>query len=233
MQKPLIEVKELTKSFKKGSPILSDLSFTIYEGETLGLVGGSGSGKSTLGKLLLKLDDPCKGSVFYKGEDLFALDRHALKKVRREIQMVFQDPYSSLNPRFTVEDIVEEPLIIHRIGTKAERQKKVASLLQMVGLSSAVLKRTPHEFSGGQRQRIAIARALATSPRFLICDEPTSALDVSIQAQIANLLKDLQEELKLTCLLISHNLPLVHHLADRIMVLDQRQLIPSIPQNKY
>lgn len=225
MKKPLIEVKQLTKSYKDGASIFSDLSFNIYEGETLGLVGDSGSGKSTLGKLILRLDNPCKGSVLYKGQDLFTLDRHALKKVRAEIQMVFQDPYNSLNPRFTVEQIVEEPLTIHKIGTKEERQKRVNSLLEMVGLSSAALKRTPHEFSGGQRQRIAIARALATSPRFLICDEPTSALDVSIQAQICNLLKDLQEELKLTCLLISHNLPLVHHLADRIALLEKGQIM--------
>ncbi|SCA62903.1 Oligopeptide transport ATP-binding protein OppF [Chlamydiales bacterium SCGC AG-110-P3] len=225
---PLVEVTGLTKRFHHGRidhTAVDDVDFTIYSGETLGLVGESGCGKSTLGKLLLRLIEPTAGSIAFAGNDLASLSRRRLKAMRREMQMVFQDPYASLDPRMTVEDIVGEALDIHRLARGTARRQKIGDLLERVGLSRRLLGRFPHEFSGGQRQRIGIARALAVSPRFIVCDEPISALDVSIQAQVVNLLKELQQELGLTYLFISHDLSMVEYLADRVAVMQQGRIV--------
>ncbi len=196
------------------------LSFDLIRGETLGLVGESGCGKSTTGRAILQLYRPTAGSVRFEGKELTETKGEDLRKMRRRMQMIFQDPYASLNPRMTVGSIVGEPLEVHGIGkNKAERQKRVQELLQIVGLNPYFVNRYPHEFSGGQRQRIGVARALAVNPSFIVCDEPISALDVSIQAQIINLLEDLQEELGLTYLFIAHDLSVVRHIADRIAVM--------------
>ena len=214
----LLEVRHLTKDFirKKGlfgaaTPVraVDDVSFDISEGETFGLVGESGSGKTTTGRCILRLVEPTAGEVRFRGEDVLALSASRLREARRHMQIVFQDPYSSLNPRMRVGAIVEEPLIIHRMGSKEERQARVGELFELVGLDPSELSRHPHQFSGGQRQRIGIARALALNPSLIIADEPVSALDVSIQAQIVNLLMDLQSRLKLTYLFIAHDLRLV------------------------
>ena len=196
------------------------LSFDLIRGETLGLVGESGCGKSTTGRAILQLYRPTAGSVRFEGKELTETKGEDLRKMRRRMQMIFQDPYASLNPRMTVGSIVGEPLEVHGIGkNKAERQKRVQELLEIVGLNPYFVNRYPHEFSGGQRQRIGVARALAVNPSFIVCDEPISALDVSIQAQIINLLEDLQEELGLTYLFIAHDLSVVRHIADRIAVM--------------
>jgi oligopeptide transport system ATP-binding protein len=225
---PLVNVRGLTKHFTGGGGLLAkknvvravdDVSFSIEEGETFGLVGESGSGKSTTGRCMLRLVEPTSGQVLFRGEDVLAFDRRRMRGARRDMQMVFQDPYSSLNPRMRVGDIVEEPLIIHGIGAKAERHAKVAELFSLVGLDSSLLPRYPHEFSGGQRQRIGLARALALNPSFVIADEPVSALDVSIQAQVVNLLMDLQRRLGLTYLFIAHDLRLVRHICSRVAVM--------------
>jgi len=197
----------------------------IFQGETFGLVGESGCGKSTLGRQVLRLEDPTEGRVYFEGEDLQALDRQGLKKLRRQAQIVFQDPYSSLNPRKTVGRIIEDPLIIHQHGSQAERRKKVLRLIEEVGLKSEHLSRYPHQFSGGQRQRICVARALALNPKFVLCDEPVSALDVSIQAQVINLFRDLQERHHLTYLFISHDLNLVRYISDRVAVMYLGRLV--------
>jgi oligopeptide/dipeptide ABC transporter ATP-binding protein len=191
----------------------------IYEGETLGLVGESGCGKSTLGQLILNLEHPTEGKVLFDGADVRRGSERQLKNLRRRMQVVFQDPFASLNPRKTIADTLEEPYGIHRIGTKKERKKWVSELLENVELSQEALYRYPHEFSGGQRQRICIARALALNPQFMVCDEATSALDVSIQAQILNLLMKLQKQYRLTYLFISHNLNVVEHISDRVAVM--------------
>ena len=195
------------------------VSLTIQPGETLGLVGESGCGKSTLGKSIARLYEPTGGSIKFEGHELAGLSRRQLKPYRREIQMIFQDPYESLNPRHTVGTIIEEPFVIHKMGTRAERRKWVVELLEKVGLPESASGRYPFEFSGGQRQRIGIARALALKPRLLICDEPVSALDVSIQSQILNLLMELQRDLGLSYLFISHDLAVVKHISDRIAIM--------------
>ena len=195
------------------------VTFDIFRGETLGLVGESGCGKSTTGRAILQLYRPTGGDVFFEGQDLTALKGERLRKMRRRMQMIFQDPYASLNPRMTVGDIVGEPLTVHNIAKGKERRERVQELLRVVGLNPYFVNRYPHEFSGGQRQRIGVARALAVQPDFIICDEPISALDVSIQAQIINLLEDLQDEFNLTYLFIAHDLSVVRHISDRIAVM--------------
>jgi len=196
------------------------LSFDIQRGETLGLVGESGCGKSTTGRAILQLYKPTAGSVIFEGEDITTIRGESLRKMRRRMQMIFQDPYASLNPRMTVGNIVAEPLEVHKIGGNAkERREKVKDLLDVVGLNPYFINRYPHEFSGGQRQRIGVARALALNPDFIVCDEPISALDVSIQAQVINLLEDLQQEFGLTYLFIAHDLSVVRHISDRIAVM--------------
>jgi ABC-type oligopeptide transport system ATPase subunit len=224
----LLEVRHLVKEFSRSrgwfSPrsvvrAVDDVSFTIEEGETFGLVGESGSGKTTTGRCILRLIEPTSGEVRFKSEDVLGFSKSRLRQARRDMQIVFQDPYSSLNPRMRVGDIVEEPLIIHRIGSKPERRARVAELFDLVGLDPSQLARYPHQFSGGQRQRIGLARALALNPSLVIADEPVSALDVSVQAQVINLLMDLQERLKLTYLFIAHDLRLVRHICSRVAVM--------------
>ena len=195
------------------------VTFDIYEGETLGLVGESGCGKSTTGRVVLQLLDPTAGSVLFKGRDLTALSKGDLRRQRRDMQMIFQDPYASLNPRMTVGNIIGEPLKIQKLGNADERKQRVQELLQVVGLNPYFVNRYPHEFSGGQRQRIGVARALATNPEFIVADEPISALDVSVQAQVVNLLGDLRDELGLTYLFIAHDLSMVRHISDRVAVM--------------
>lgn len=225
----LLEVRDLTKHYPLRRGLLGravqtvkavdGISFEIRQGETLGLVGESGCGKTTAGRCILRLIEPTSGTIRFQEKDLLALDRGEMRAMRRHMQMIFQDPYASLNPRMTVSSIIEEPLIIHAMGNRNERRDRVSKLLEMVGLDPVYSKRYPHEFSGGQRQRIGIARALALEPQLIIADEPVSALDVSVQAQIINLLKDLQQKLKLTFLFIAHDLSVVQHFSDRIGVM--------------
>jgi ABC-type oligopeptide transport system ATPase subunit len=238
---PLVEVVNLTKHFERGGGFLraktivkavDSVSFSIDEGETFGLVGESGSGKSTTGRCMLRLIEPTSGQVRFRGEDVLAFDRARMRAARRDMQMVFQDPYSSLNPRMRARDIVEEPLVIHRIGARPERRDRVADLFRLVGLDPAHLERYPHEFSGGQRQRVGLARALALEPSFVIADEPVSALDVSIQAQVINLLLDLQERLKLTYLFIAHDLRLVRHICTRVAVMYLGKIVETGPTER-
>lgn len=195
------------------------VSFEVMRGETLGLVGESGCGKSTTGRTVLQLYKPTAGNVIFEGVNLVGLKNEDMRKTRRRVQMIFQDPYASLNPRMTVADIVAEPLMVHNVGTGKEIQERVAHLLELVNLNPAFATRYPHEFSGGQRQRIGIARALALQPSFIVCDEPISALDVSIQAQVVNLLEELQEQFNLTYLFIAHDLSMVRHISKRIAVM--------------
>lgn len=230
MSEIILSVKNLVKSFPIKGGILnreiasvkavSDVSFDIRKGETLGLVGESGCGKSTLGRCILRLIEPTSGQVFFKGQDITKIGQDEMRKLRRNMQIIFQDPYASLNPRMTVEQILSEPLEIHGLArSKEEKRARIFSLLDMCGLRREAISRYPHEFSGGQRQRICIARALAVEPDFIVCDEPVSALDVSIQAQIVNLLQDLQKELGLTYLFIAHDLKVVEHISNRVAVM--------------
>ncbi|WP_066067824.1 ABC transporter ATP-binding protein [Neobacillus soli] len=225
----LVDVKNLKKyfplknsMFKKGNQVVKavdDVSFHIYKGETFGLVGESGCGKSTLGRTLNRLYDPTAGEICFDGNDIASLNNKQLQPYRKRIQMIFQDPYSSLNPYMTVEEIIDEPLEIHTRLSKGERKKIILDILEKVGLKKEDMEKFPHEFSGGQRQRIGIARALSTNPDFIICDEAISALDVSIQAQVINMLEDLQKELNLTYLFVAHDLSMVRHISDRIGVM--------------
>lgn len=229
MSNVLLKVDNLKKHFPIKKGLLSreigqvkavdGVSFEVFEGETLGIVGESGCGKSTTGRMLMRLIEPTEGSVIFNGQDVTALSAKQLREARRDMQMVFQDPYASLNPRHTVAQILEEPLIVHNIGTKQERKQKVIQLLKTVGLSEYHANRYPHQFSGGQRQRIGIARALMTNPKLIIADEPVSALDVSIQAQVLNLMQQLQQDLKLTYIFIAHDLGVVRHISDRVGVM--------------
>jgi oligopeptide transport system ATP-binding protein len=224
MRDTLVSVRGLVKHFPvEGSDevvrAVDGVSFDILAGETLGLVGESGCGKSTVGRCLLRLIEPTAGQVIFEGQDVLSLDKKRLRQLRREMQIIFQDPYASLNPRMKIGDIIAEPLVIHNQGTKSERRDRVASLLNRVGLDPDYMNRYAHEFSGGQRQRIGVARTLALNPKLIVADEPVSALDVSVQAQVVNLLQDLQEEFKLTYLFISHGLAVVEHISTRVAVM--------------
>ncbi len=239
----LIEVKDLKKYFPiKGGffnrtiaqlKAVDGVNFFIEKGEVLGLVGESGCGKTTVGRTILRLHEPTQGEIYFGGENICGLDNEVLRKRRRDMQLIFQDPYSSLNPRMTVGDIVGEPLLIHDKGVKlGQRNERVKELLQLVGLSPFHIRRYPHEFSGGQRQRIGIARALALNPKFIVCDEAVSALDVSIQAQIINLFEELKEKLGLTYMFISHDLSVVKHISDRIAVMYLGKIVEMSDSDK-
>ena len=234
-QIPLIQVKNLKKYYPVKTGIIphvtdyvkavDGVSFSIYEGEILGLVGESGCGKTTIGKLLTGLEKPTEGAILYRGMDILDWTAKEHKKYRTKIQMIFQDPYSSLNPRKHIYEILAAPMLYHGISDKQTVEKDVKELLEMVGMPQSALGRYPHEFSGGQRQRIGIARALSLKPEFIVCDEPVSALDVSVQAQILNLLKSLQKELQLTLLFIGHGLGAVHYVSDRIAVMQNGRMV--------
>ncbi|QMV02390.1 ATP-binding cassette domain-containing protein [Devosia sp. D6-9] len=236
----LLKVEGLTKRFPLRGSLLNrtkryvhaveDVSFSVRRGEVLGLVGESGSGKTTIGRMIMRLTDPTDGRITYAGQDISQLDRKAMLPFRRHIQMVFQDPFSSLNPRATVGKLIAEGMEVHNIGSPGARQLEVARLLQLVGLREDAAQRFPHEFSGGQRQRIVIARALAVNPDFIVADEPVSALDVSVQAQVLNLLQDLKEELGLTMLFISHDLSVVEHFCDRVVVMYLGRIMEIAPR---
>ena len=239
---PLIRLEGLTKHFpiRKGFfnrqvgavQAVTDLDLTIFPGETLGLVGESGCGKSTVGRCILQLLRPTRGRVWLREQDLTALPRRDLRPLRRDMQIIFQNPYSSLNPRMSVGDTIEEPLIIHKVGDRLARQQRVRELLDMVGLPADALGRYPHEFSGGQRQRVGIARAIALNPAFIVADEPVSALDVSIQAQILNLLDDLKRDFNLTYLFIAHNLSVVEYISDRVAVMYLGGIVEVAPARR-
>jgi peptide/nickel transport system ATP-binding protein len=236
----LVEVRNLTKVYPLGESVfgggshgevraVDDVSLSIEAGETLGLVGESGSGKSTLGRLILRLVEPTSGSIRFDGHDLLAAGHGDMRRIRRDMQIIFQDPFGSLDPRFRVQDVIAEPLIIHESLNSDTRRERVAQLLRAVGMDESAGRRYPHEFSGGQRQRIGIARALALRPRFIVADEPVSALDVSVGAQIVNLLAQLQREFGLTYLFISHSMPVVRYLATRIAVMYRGHIVETGP----
>ena len=239
MTNALLTVDHLEKFFPIRRGLLSrvvanvkavdDVSFDIPEGETLGLVGESGCGKTTAGRTILRLLDPTGGTVLFAGNDVASAHGNTLRLLRRDMQIVFQDPFGSLNPRMTIQGIVEEGLVVHRLGTRRERLEKVEETLEQVGLDPSYMNRYPHEFSGGQRQRICVARALALGPRFMVLDEPISALDVSIQSQIINLLVELREKFKLTYLFISHDLSVVEYISDRVAVMYLGQIVELAP----
>jgi ABC-type oligopeptide transport system ATPase subunit len=235
---PLVEISRLVKHFASGGGVfhqgtlikaVDDVSFAIEGGETFGLVGESGSGKTTTGRCVLRLIEPTSGAISFEGKNLLLFSRRQMRDTRRHMQIVFQDPYSSLNPRIPARTIVEEPLIIHRLGNRAARRERVAELFHVVGLDPAHLERYPHEFSGGQRQRIGLARALALNPSFLVLDEPVSALDPSVQAQVINLLVDLQRQFSLTYLFIAHDLRLVEHFCNRVAVMYLGKIVEIAP----
>jgi oligopeptide transport system ATP-binding protein len=251
-KKVLVRVENLKKYFPITRGIIfqrqvgaikavDGISFGVYRGETLGLVGESGCGKSTTGRTVLQLYRPTEGDVYFEGESLVEMKGEMLRRQRKKMQMIFQDPYASLNPRMTVGNIIGEPLEVHHVASGKERQERVQELLRVVGLNPYFINRYPHEFSGGQRQRIGVARALALNPSFIVCDEPISALDVSIQAQVVNLLEDLQKELNLTYLFIAHDLSMVRHISDRVAVmylgkiveLTDRDMLYADPQHPY
>ena len=236
MSEPLLRVEHLKKYFKSARGMVhavDDVSFTLEAGKTLGVVGESGCGKSTLGRTLIRLQEPTSGSVFFDGKDVSKLNRQGLWEQRRQMQMIFQDPFSSLNPRMTISQAIEEPLALYKIcPDRTSRQKRVAELMDTVGLARRLYNTYPHELDGGRRQRIGIARALALNPRFIVCDEPVSALDVSIQAQILNLMQDLQKEFHLTYMFITHDLSVVYHISDEIMVMYLGQVIEKAPAEK-
>lgn len=234
--KPLLEILNVSKSYRQKKATITavnNLSLQICPGEILGLVGESGCGKSTLAKMILMLEQPSSGEIFYKQQNLFQLDRRSKLEIRRQLQIIFQNPYSALNPRMTLQQILHEPLDIHRLFVEREtRTKRIEELLERVGLEKNQLNRYPHQFSGGQRQRICIARALAIEPKFLVCDEPLSALDLSIQAQIIDLLKMCQRDLGLSMLFISHDLAAVNRLADRMAVMHRGEIVEQGPCEK-
>lgn len=238
----LVEVRNVKKYFPIKGGILKrtvghlkavdDVSFQIHKGETLGVVGESGSGKSTLGRVMLRLLDPTEGDIIFDGTDISNLSRGKMNPFRRDMQIVFQDPFASLNSKMSVGELIEEPLLVQTSLSKQERKDKAKEMIEKVGLRQSDLEKYPHEFSGGQRQRISIARALVLEPKFVICDEPVSALDVSIQAQVLNLMKDLQDELGLTYLFIAHDLSVVKHISDRVAVMYLGRLAEIAPKNK-
>lgn len=239
--KPILEVNGLRKYFASKQPgswrtktlkAVDNVSFRLYEGETYGLVGESGCGKSTLGRTLLRLTEPTEGTALYNGKDLFSLPGKELQASRKQLQMVFQDPFASLHPRKSIGAALTEPLVIHRIGTPDERYSRVVEILRVVGLQPSHYDRLPHELSGGQRQRVVLARALILEPKLVICDEPVSALDVIIQAQILNLMKQLQQDFKLTYLFIAHDLGVVRHISDRIGVMYLGKLVEEAPTDQ-
>lgn len=242
MNRPLLQAIQISKAFPVRAtwwsrprllPAVNGVSLDLYPGETLGLVGESGCGKSTLGRLLLALLSPSSGQVLFEGEDIFKLSRQQQRQLRRRLQIVFQDPYASLNPRMTIRQILEEPFIIHGLGTKKERLAWAAELLAEVGLPAEALHRYPHEFSGGQRQRLGIARALALRPCLIVADEPVSALDVSVQAQVLNLFQELQRKWSLTYLFISHDLSVISHVSERIAVMYLGRLMELAPRERF
>lgn len=222
---PLVSVRNLVKTFDGRTRAVDDVSLDIQPGETLGLVGESGSGKSTLGRMILRLIEPSAGAIEFGGRDLLRMNSGELRQLRREMQIIFQDPFGSLDPRMTVEKAVSEPFVVHEKISRELRRQRAAELMRAVGLDASALARYPHEFSGGQRQRIGIARALALKPKFIVADEPVSALDVSVGAQIVNLLADLQRSFGLTYLFISHSMPVVRYLSTRIAVLYKGKLV--------